>query len=187
MGMYDCIHDMDLCCPYCGEPATSNIQTKDLECMLNHYTILHRDDMKDERQREIAFMSEEEFPRPSDQLKYITGIQSCNSYKCKLAGKAFALRRWGHTCRECRVFSVRYDVIDGVAVGPATVIELDDNMWSVKTSLMQIFHFILFNEWAREKFLEVWKENGYDFGLAALEFHWNPHLSGLLRKEMAED
>lgn len=39
MGMYDVIDDITAYCPGCGKILKKDFQTKDLECMLDHYKL----------------------------------------------------------------------------------------------------------------------------------------------------
>ena len=70
MGSYDKIY-LEVKCPYCGASKIREIQTKDLNCLLNNYKVGDSTNTK---------------------LKFITGTTSCDSMECQIYMKKWELK-----------------------------------------------------------------------------------------------
>ena len=115
MGMFDTIHDRKTKCPRCG--ASGEIQTKDLECMMEDYEVLYKEDEEFNK-----MCGHHRYARASSKLRFVNAIFSCNSSSCRALSRMQDYLKNGYVSGFGLSWDITYKVDaddDGLLIGPA--------------------------------------------------------------------
>lgn len=163
MSMYDTLYDDKIKCPYCGSHEPIEIQTKDLDCLMNKYVVYDPTVVRVWPNENYAY---------APKLKYIEGIATCKSYLCQAYERMKDFVEMGYTSGFTRHWFMRYPVVNDKVSQPGAMVETDKATRDFMKLRQEFFDKLSQDKKAKKSFEKELGKCSNEFGIAILSWRY---------------